>query len=261
MCLAIDSINKYIEHKKEINLPDFNYSLINYNTDLKGNDNDIGVLMNLAFPTEKDPNPYPIYKYNYSYGYSKPDVLFVGDSYWWCLVGDNIPIHFYREDEYWFYNKDQYIHNEKRKKVKSLNFSSAIAQRQVIVLMATEATLYMFPYGFIDNAYKLYCENNSIRLTELTNSIKGFPDWYNAVVKKAEENKRPLDLQIKMEAEYILSDELLNPKENIEAVKTRIKSNPDWLKDVERKAKENNITFEEQLNKDAQWTIDNQNAD
>lgn len=257
MCLAIDSLNKYIEQKRGINIPDFDYSMVNYNTNLRGNDFDIGVLMNLAVPIEKDPNPYPIYKFKNGDGYTKPDVLVVGDSYWWCPVGDNLPIHFYREDEYWFYNKDQLIHNEKRKKVKSLNFSSALTQRQAIVIMATEATFYMFPYGFIDKAYTLYCEDHSARLLELKNSISGFPDWFNAVVQKAKDNNRLLDIQIKMEAEYILSDELLNPKENIEAVKQRIKSNPDWMKDIVRKAKENNITIDEQLTKDAQWEIDN----
>lgn len=258
MCLAIDSIVKYIEKKRSINMPDFDYSLINYNTNLKGNDFDIGVLMNLYEPIEKDPNPYPVYKFKNGEGYTKPDVLVVGDSYWWCMVGDNLPTQFFREDEYWFYNKAQLIHNEKRKKVKELNFSASLAQRQVIVLMATEATLYMFPYGFIDNAYALYCHDNSKRLYEIIENIKKNTEWFNSIIKKAGENRVTTERQLKLDAEYILSDELLKPVESLESVIERIKADPQWMKDIEKKSRENNILTEEQIRRDAQWIIDNQ---
>ena len=258
MSLAADSLIKYIEQKRNLNLPDFDYSLVNYNTDLKGNDYDIGVLMNLLSPIEKDPNPYPVYKFKSDSTFTKPDVLVVGDSYWWCQVGDDLPIHFFREDEYWFYNKDQLIRNEKRKPIKELNLSASLAQRDVIVLMATEATFYMFPYGFIDNAYKLYCQDNSNRLNEIIADIKRNPDWNNSIVKKAVENKVSAEAQMKLDAEYILSDELLKSKESLESVKERIKNDGSWMKEIEKKAKENNIPVEEQINRDAQWTIDNQ---
>ncbi len=258
MTLALDSITKFIEKKRQINLPDFDYSLINYNTDLKGNDFDIGILMNLLVPIEKDPLPYPVYKFKKEIGFTKPNVLVVGDSYWWCPVGDNLPIRFFQEDEYWFYNKDQLIQNEKRKKVKELNFSASIAQRHVIILMATEATFYMFPYGFIDNAYTLYCQNNSKRLNEIIENIKKNTEWYNSIIIKAEENKVSTVQQLKLDAEYILSDELLKPIESLESVIERIKADPLWMKEIENKSKENHILIEEQIRRDAQWTIDNQ---
>lgn len=258
MSVALDSIVKYIEIKRGINLPDFDYSLINYNTNLKGNDFDIGVLMNLIEPIEKDPNPYPVYKFKKGEGFSKPDVLVIGDSYWWCPVGDDLPVKFFREDEYWFYNNDQLIHNEKRKKVKELNFSASLAQRQVILLMATEATFYMFPYGFIDNAYTLFCKDNSKRLNEIIDKIKKNTEWNNSIVKKAEENKVSPEKQFMLDAEYILSDELLKPVESIESVTERIKADPKWMKEIEKKSRENNILLEEQIRRDAQWIIDNQ---
>lgn len=265
MTVALDSIIKYIEHKRHINIPDLSYSIVNYNSRLKGNDFDIGILMNLLSPIKKDINPYPIYKIadvKDNPNYKKPDVLVVGDSYWWCMVGDDLPKKFFREDEYWFYNRDIVFQNNQQKDmVKEVNLSASLAQRDVVLLMATEATFYMFPYGFVDNAYKLYCDDNSKRLKEIKNDITQNAEWYAKVTAKAAENNIALDKQMQLDAEYILSDELLKPKPTLESIMDNIRNTPEWMKDIEAKAKENNISVEEQLKKDAQWQLENSGGD
>ncbi len=256
MSLALDTLLKYIEKKRKINLPDFDFSVVNYNSNLKGNDYDVGILLNLLSPVEKEACPYPAYKFQVTKGYTKPDVLIVGDSYWWCMVGEDLPIKFFREDEYWFYNKDQYIHNEKRAAVKDLNLSASLVQRDVIVLMATEATFYMFPYGFVDRAYKLYCADNSKRYNEITADMLRNKEWFNNIVTKAVDNCLFVDEQIKRDAEYIISDELFKYQEEIEKNIQSIKNNEKWMSDIKNKAKENGVTEEEQIKKDAQWLFE-----
>ena len=257
MALGLDTIIKYIEKKRNLNMTDWDYSVVSYNTALKGNDFDIGVLMNLTTPIEADPNPYPVFKFKNEEDAYKPDVLVVGDSYWWCLVGDQLPKHFFKEDEYWFYNKTQLIKNEKRGDVKNLNLSASLAQRDVVLLIATEATFYMFPYGFVDNAHKLYCQDNSKRLNELIVNINYDKAWLQSVTKKAIDHNISLNEQLKIEAEYLLSEELLNSKESVEDIIVRIKSDDTWMKEVKKKAAEKNISIEQQIKEDAQWTFNN----
>jgi hypothetical protein len=262
MTVALDSIIKYIEHKRNINIPDLSYNIVNYSTGLKGNDFDIGILMNLLSPIKKDINPYPVYKVTNekeNVNYTKPDVLVVGDSYWWCMVGDNLPKKFFKEDEYWFYNRDiVYDNGQQKDKVKEANLSGSLGKRDVVLLMATEATFYMFPYGFVDNAYKLYCEDHSKRLSEIKNDIKQNAEWYAKITAKAAENKIAVDKQVQLDAEYILSDEIFKPKPTLEGIMENIRNTPQWMKDIEAKAKENHISVEEQLKKDAQWELENQ---
>ena len=254
MSLALDSLIKYIEKKQNINIPDFDYSLINYDSDLRGNDYDVGILTNLLFPLEKDVNPYPVFKFKTGAGYKKPDAVVIGDSYWWCLVGDDLPIHFFREDEYWFYNNDVYVRNSKREMpVKRMNLSAALSSKNVIVLMATEATYYMFPYGFVDNAYTLFCNDNSKRYNEIIENMKRTTVWYDQVVEKAKQNNIPLELQMQRDAEYILCEEILKPAEDIEDIMARIRKDPKWMEDIKRKANENNLSVDQQLRNDAQW--------
>ncbi len=262
MTIALDSLIRYIEHKRNINIPDLSYPIVNYNTGLKGNDYDIGILMNLLKPIKKDLNPYPVYKITNekeNVTYTRPDMVVVGDSYWWCLVGDDLPKKFFKEDEYWFYNKDLILQNKQQKdKVKELNLSASLAQRDVVLLMATEATFYMFPYGFVDNAYKLYCEDHSKRLKEIKTKIEQNGEWYIRVSAKAIVNNNPPDKQLNLEAESVLSDELFG----LESIMEGIRNTPEWMKDIEAKARENNIAVEEQLKKDAQWKLEqNRSAD
>lgn len=260
MCLGLDTLIKYIEFKRNLDLPDFDYSQIKYSSDLKNNDFDIGVLMNTFFPITKDSNPYPDYKITSPNNKSKPDVLVVGDSYWWCLTGENLPSHFFKNDEYWFYNNQQLINNKKTAFIKDLNFFESIRSRDVIVLISCEATYHLFPFGFIDNAYKLLCENNNNKLTEIINNIHNNNDWYNSIVKKAQLNNISIEKQIKLDAEFILSEELFSPKLSLDSIVKTIKLNKDWLKDIEIKAEKNKITIEKQIELDAQWYFDNQNT-
>lgn len=259
MCLALDSLIKYIEKQQNIDLPDFDFSEVRLSTELKGNDFDIGILMNTLIPIQKDSNPYPSYKIIESPKQVKPDVLFVGDSYWWCLVGENLPLKFFREDEYWFYNKQQLIQNKKISPVNKLNLQASLANRKTIVLIASEATYYLFPFGFIDNVYKLFCENHQKRLNEIKSSIVSSTEWYNSVLKKAEENHVTVEKQIKLDAEYILSDELFNPKLTLDSIIKLINNNEGWMKDIRSKSVQNNISTEEQIKLDAKWYFDNQN--
>jgi hypothetical protein len=252
MSLALDSLLHYIEAKRNINLTDFNYSLINYDSDLRGNDFDIGVMTNLMFPLKKDANPYPVYKFKKES--AKPDVIVVGDSYWWCVVGDNLPIQFFREDEYWFYNKDVLIKNSKQEKpANKRNISSSLAQQDVIVLMATEATFHLFPYGFVDKAYKLKCEDHSKRYKEIFDNMQTQPEWIKQMENKAGELGITLQEQMRRDAEYIICDEILKPRPDVEAAIKEIKESPKWMEEIRKKAIENNISVEQQIIKDAEW--------
>ena len=108
MTIALDSIVKYIEFKRHINLPDFSYDIVNhYNSKLKVTTL-TSVYINESFITYTTRcKPVScIYKFKGGTNYTKPDVLVIGDSYWWCMVGDNLPKQLFKEDEYWFYNKD-----------------------------------------------------------------------------------------------------------------------------------------------------------
>jgi hypothetical protein len=260
MNLGLDSIIKYIEKLRNINLPDYNFTdHIEYSDELTGHDFDIGILLNLMVPVKKDKNPYPKYTFATSGNFTKPSVLTVGDSYWWCMLDDNLPGHFFADDEFWFYNEDVVRNTQKTgEKAKKVNYSSCIVQKDVVLLVATEATFYLFPYGFIDSAYDLYCKDHSKRIHSLKKEMAQNPEWYAKVSADAVKNNVSMDQQMKQEAEYIIYDDMLHPVETIEQLVAKIKADPTWMEDIKKKAQKNHISVEEQINADAIWMHDQQ---
>lgn len=127
-----------------------------------------------------------------------------------------------------------------------------------MVVIASEATYYLFPFGFIDNVFKLYCEDHQERLREIVKNINNSTDWYNSVLKKASENRITVEKQIKLDAEYILSDELFNPILSLDSITKLILEDEGWMKDIRQKSIQNKISIEEQIKLDAKWYFNNQ---
>lgn len=258
MCIGLDTLLRYIENLQKKNLADFDFSDIEYSKDLKNNDFDIGILMNTLIPIEKDSNPYPKYKIQKDNKTELLDVLVVGDSYWWCITGENLPSKFFKNDEYWFYNQQQLVNNTKKAKTKELNFFESVRSRDVIVIISCEATYHLFPFGFIDKAHTFFCENHNKELDNIIKNIYSNTEWYSSIIKKANLNNVPIEKQVKLDAEFVLSNELFNPKLSLDSIITTIKLNKEWMKDIEIKSKNNNKTIQEQLEMDAQWYFENQ---
>ncbi|HXD94460.1 MAG TPA: hypothetical protein VNX01_14735 [Bacteroidia bacterium] len=270
--LAVDSIIKYIEQKKKIDMPDFTYRDVSLRDSLNERDYDVGILLNLPSILTHKPMPYLKYTYD-EYNKVKPDVLVVGDSYWWGVVGEDIPQHLFKEDAYWYYNKERYIHNVKTGDVNSVKLAKEIAKRDVIILMTTEATYDLFPFGFIDKAYEIYCLSTEEKQKLITAKINSMSDWKKSIVTKAAENHISVDEQMKKDVDYVvqmdytpikkpesymIGDEYNLPEviKYLEETKERMKRNSEWMAQIKLKAKGKNISIEKMMDIDAKYIYD-----
>lgn len=74
---------------------------------------------------------------------------------------------------YWYYNNSVYINNVKQEKLLALlHYGDEILGRDVVVIMASEATYDLFPYGFIEKAFPVFCMNREQRAKCLKTSPK-----------------------------------------------------------------------------------------
>jgi len=210
--------------------------------------------------------PYIKYKYGYASYQTKPDVLVAGDSYWWCMVGDDIPCHVFKRDEYWFYNRDVYKRNIKQEKgVSEISFAEQTVNRDVIILMATEATFDLFPYGFIDKAYNVYCLGTNEKRKLIEKQIEGNAEWKNKILAKAKENHISDKEQFDKDVDYILEKEYMPVKKSkiafnaiIKEYEEKIEKDAAWYAQIKQKALQNQIPVEEQLNLDAEFVYESE---
>ncbi|HXB40013.1 MAG TPA: hypothetical protein VNZ49_05680 [Bacteroidia bacterium] len=264
--LAMDSIIHYIEKMRNIDMPDFDYSKIYLSDSLREREYDIGILLNLYNKLPHKPMPYPVYKYYNKKNQKKPDVLAVGDSYWWCMTGDDIPSHVFKEDVYWFYNKDIYKKNIKMEDgTQNISFADETVKRDVILLMATEATFDLFPYGFIDKAYELYGMSTNEKKKLISDMINGNAEWKKSITQKAKENNISEKEQFNRDMEFMLKQDYTPVKPISWSYKAivaeyveKIKRDPNWFEEIKKKAVQNGNSLEFQLEEDALFVFTNE---
>src|SRR6202008_3377603 len=86
----------------------------------------------------------------------------------------------------------------------SVSFCEETVKRDVILIMETEATFDLFPYGFIDKAYEIYGLSADEKRKAITAKINDDPQWKAAIKQKARDNKLSENEQMKRDVEYIL---------------------------------------------------------
>ncbi|MFA5418808.1 MAG: hypothetical protein WC341_10150 [Bacteroidales bacterium] len=215
MCLVADSMIRYIEDLRNIRMPHLYWDSVELDQP-RGTDYDIADGMNIKFRLKSFEMAYPQVKFESDSGKIKPSVMVISDSYYWGIFDFGMSGVF-SNDQFWFYNKKIYPESFKSDLFTSdVNLRKAIANHDVIILMATEATLPNLGWGFVERAYQMF-----------TN-----PDY------------KEIDL-----------DEF---QEKVRRLRNKIKSSEEWMKLIESKANNKNISVDSMLTLDAIWIIKNE---
>jgi len=158
MCLAADTLVKYIEKIKGIDMPDLYWDNIRVTDKLKDVDFDLEITLNLLFPLPHETMAYPIIAFEKNAEKIKPNVLTIADSYYWSIFNSKLPENLFAKHEFWYYNTTIYPHmwGEDAIYVDHTKDKENIEKQDVILLMITELNMNKAFFGFIDNAYKIY---------------------------------------------------------------------------------------------------------
>ncbi len=156
--LVADSMIRYIETIRGIDMPGISWDRVEIKKAQK-DDYDMGAGLNLLFSLPRDRMAYPVIRFEADAGKTKPSVLVIADSFYWGLFKLGLPKVFSTSD-FWFYNKEIF-HTVTGAPglVNPEDLSEQIRLHEVIILMATEANLPSFGWGFIDQAYQLLKNN------------------------------------------------------------------------------------------------------
>ncbi|MFA5815873.1 MAG: hypothetical protein WC865_09675 [Bacteroidales bacterium] len=156
--LVADSLLTYIEKIRGIDLPSLSWDRVELKKAQK-DDYDMGYGLNLLFRLRRDKMAYPVLKFESGEGKIKPSVLMIADSFYWGMFKFGITRAFSTSD-FWFYNKEIY-HTVLGPPIGTdqVGLWEQIQSHDVIILMATEANLPKFGWGFIDEAYQLLLDN------------------------------------------------------------------------------------------------------
>lgn len=246
--LVMDTLIRYIEANKKINMMRFSMKDLNPSTEAQFSDHDLLDALNLLFIPKKDTLFYPTLTYTDSIGKVKPNVLIVSDSYQQPVDFTGISQRVYNNYGFWYYYKTYHDKTANVKETKEIDLRKEVESKDVIFLMATKANLGNIGWGFIRDVCNLYTDKfkcNSLAGV-YENIIKRDANWLQTIRDKAEKDKRPLLDWIRIDAEYMANQE-------IEKYITEIKQNDKWFKLVKEKAEANNISLEKMIRSDAEY--------
>ena len=191
------------------------------NDGLMNQDDDLYRMMNIIFPLRHNivDNPH----FSFTEGY-KPKVLAIADSYWWTVWAWNValPEKLFSDGGFWFYNKTIYPERNPVQNMDAINYKEEIENQEFVLLVCTEATNHLWPYGFIERYLSGYDEVFSWKN----------PNEYDA-------------------ADSIYMD---YRNEEIQRIIGRIKNTPEWIENVTRQAEESGISVEQSLWNNADYT-------
>lgn len=151
MAVAGDSLIRSIEAHCGWRMPRISWDEVDWDQP-KGSDCDIAGGMNLFWNMPSFNMAYPKLKFEVEQGKRRPAVLVVSDSFYWGLFNFGISRSF-DPGHFWFYNHEVYPeHFDRKTTVQQLNLVEELNRHDVVVIMATEATLPRLGWGFIEAA-------------------------------------------------------------------------------------------------------------
>ncbi len=152
--LAIDTLMKKIGEIKDMKVPLVKMDSVVTSTIMQGRDEDIEEGMNLLWDIEDLEMAYSSIVFHKDSLTIRPSVLVVADSYFWGMYNRGIVQNAFDKGQFWYYNKQIYPGYGKDLFVENINILEEVKQFDIVVLMATDANLHRFAYGFIEQVHE-----------------------------------------------------------------------------------------------------------
>lgn len=210
--LAFDSIAKYMEVKRNIDLPDIVYKGFQESDTLWSPDGDIYEASNLLVNMKHQKTAYPIVEVNSKGKQTPPGILTVGDSFWWNIYNTRLTSKVFSDGRFWYYNNQAFPESyDKTVLVSELNFNEVIDKADVIVLCYTESNLNWIGGNIFIDQLKSYCAGNTSTgnpdmieqgIKKFTEYIKSDKKWMKAIEERAKKENRSVDSLIYLDAKW-----------------------------------------------------------
>lgn len=261
MTLAMDTLIKTIEEKREIDIQDLKWEKpILSSKEVRSPDVDAENLLNLLWDLEKQEMPYPKFIFNKNSEKIKPKTLIISDSYYWQAYQAYIPHNLFDWGGFWYYFNTL---REKENEIEKIYASDSISVRDkllsqdVIVLFASQATLHIFPYEFDSKAYHFFMPRDSISLSNYFRSlILNTKSWKDTTIEKAKKGNITFEEQLRIETNWLSKKYLKenrSKEEQINRLINQIKADETWYNSIKEKAPKHNKSVDEMLRIDAEW--------
>jgi hypothetical protein len=159
--IAFDSIVRYIEKLRSIDLTDIKLEGVKYSNIKIGSEYDLGIGLNVMGELPHPKYAHPIISFNKENKKDTCALLSIGDSFFFTFREMYLPNYVFPNWDFWYYGMDMVNHQYKN--VNTIDYQKEIEKYNVIIIMASEASLTVdkFPYCFVEKCNQFI--NNPIK--------------------------------------------------------------------------------------------------
>jgi len=210
--IVVDSLLKYVQATAGLDLNKLYCDSIPVSYELKSTDYDLGDLSNVLFEMPHEKMPYPVLRIENNPTRQRPNMLAIGDSYYWNILNTEVPKKIFSRGNFWYYNHDVHADSLPRTEVVNLQtFLTEVERQQVILILQTESNLGNLGFGFFENVGNMLTGNITENpVLEMEEEIRNNPEWLEQIRKKAIEKNVSLDLMIRSDAEWMVKERAKN---------------------------------------------------
>lgn len=207
--MVSDSIFRKLEELTGLHLPSIDYLDDNVTTGYSAQDGELESAMNLLFPMDKPALPRPVCTLKDTLGADRPNLLIIGDSYANQLVYSSFGKAFNNWD-WWAYNRDIHSSRERynwRRLKEEFDAVTVLQEADIVMAVFTAPMLYNYMFEFPRTAQELLEKgyfNEEEAMETVIKMIQDTPEWYEAVVKQAEERGFTIEESLTINARYWL---------------------------------------------------------
>jgi hypothetical protein len=212
--LAIDSLIKYVEYKRQIDMPSLITKNYFWSDSIRSPDDDIGTAMNLLCPIQPLMMAYQDYNFENPDQKAKIKMMVISDSFFWNMFDIRLAPRSFSAIDFWYYNQQVY-HTDGRPIENAADADDCLEteHNDVVFILASEPNLAGLGWGYVDDAYDFFVLkrkdrilNKMVRVYET--SIRMDQGWMMTVKAKADARKIPIDSMIHMDAVYLANEKL-----------------------------------------------------
>lgn len=155
MHLGISALIDQLESLGQQDLKNMRYAEWVMKDSCIDSDRDMIDLMNLLYPPSTEALAFPVYDLDTT-GRAEPvKVLIIGDSFFWNFYAFNVRKEIFHPDSrFLYYNKSQMDMDGNRSAFNEADLPAILDKVDYVVILATEANLDKFPYGFPQSYFR-----------------------------------------------------------------------------------------------------------
>jgi len=157
--LASDSIIKYLAKETGKKLPKLVIDKLITTDSVHIDDIDLARGLNILKPIAKDRFTYPEYHFETDAHTQRLNGIYIGDSFFWCIFSQFIPLNINNDYEFWYYFKSVWYRRagkEGETTIDNMDWQASIDHTDVLLLLYTDINLPSLGNDFVEKAYEYY---------------------------------------------------------------------------------------------------------